>query len=510
MHSQSFPTEILAEIFSHCTVDTGLDTDYPFEPHDIILNQAPHSLTRVSSRWRSITLTSPRLWTSLSLPLLPRTPESIELFLAELQLWLARSEMLPLSFRVHFSAYDVLGSQEQTSLQQVRPYIIRYMQILSQHSHRWLDVCSNLKYARASSDVHPFPGLSTTPLLRSFALCAPTLHTLSLGNPNPVVIPDQPIVSYFRPENAPHLRQIILDHPSLARCVLPWIQLTKLHMAKGNYPDAQGFMRNLKACTNLEELHISFGTARGIPMNSDQRDTIVLPSLRRLDVDLSTTSNTMFHFFFDTLQTPRLESLALTTGYYLDMAYPEVGGPFRTYRIEQLHDAFKKFMGQCGESLKELEMVDPVETIRVLVDVLRKLENLEVLDVHSQALAPSILEALTSRTPNEPTGVGSPTPVPILRSGVGEFALLPSLGELRCQGVPFDLFGSDPVGGAPFFNNLGKFVECRSASRAALDLEAFKVRLGGRLRERMREDCAKVYERLEALRGEGKLCLESM
>ncbi|KAF9029364.1 hypothetical protein BDZ89DRAFT_950640, partial [Hymenopellis radicata] len=58
---RSIPSELLVEIFSHCTprVRHGEDTDV-LEPQ-----RAPWLLTRVCHRWRELVINSPRLWTQL-------------------------------------------------------------------------------------------------------------------------------------------------------------------------------------------------------------------------------------------------------------------------------------------------------------------------------------------------------------------------------------------------------------------------------------------------------------
>lgn len=499
---QHLPAETLSDIFSHCTVDIGFDPGYPFESYDIILNQAPHSLTRVSSRWRSITLTSPRSWTSLSLPLLPKTPEAIELFFTELQTWLKRSGVLPLSFRVYISAY-FLGSTKQTYLAQSRPYIERYMHILAEHSSRWLDVCSNLSYTRVFPDIHPFPDLSSTPLLRSFAMYAPLMQPRRRGNDNQVIL------SRFNRKNAPHLCRVYLDHLLLTQWVLPWTHLRKLHMhtqAWGDDFDAEVLMRNLKKCARLEELNIDFVSVKGPPRHSRGRRSVVLPSLRRLEANLGGAKDRMFHYFFDTLETPRLEHLILTSGDHLNLSYTLSPNSSRTYLPVELRAALVKFVGHCEDALKELELVDDVK-VEVLVMVLEKLKNLEVLNIPSHTLALRVFEYLISPSSNESTS--SLQLQSHLGSGRG---ISPALKELQLQGhiLASDWDAPDRPRESSFANYLARLVESRAVSRSSLDLQAFKIRLWRSLRERMREGDPEAYDRLEVLQSEGKLRLESI
>ena len=95
------PIEIMEEIFIHC-----LPTD-----HNAVMStrEAPLLLSRVCSEWRSITLSTPRLWASLRIPLSP--PESILGYYAldfEFEKcskgaaeWIRRSGECPLSISLH-------------------------------------------------------------------------------------------------------------------------------------------------------------------------------------------------------------------------------------------------------------------------------------------------------------------------------------------------------------------------------------------------------------------------
>lgn len=501
------PAEILLKIFSHCTVDIGFDPEYPSESYHDILAQAPHSLTCVSSRWRSITLTYPQVWTSLSLPSLPSTPEAIELLFTELQTWLKRSGVLALSFRVHISAY-FLGSTKQSALALSRPYIERYMHILAEHSRRWLDVCLDLSYTRVLPDIHPFTDLSSTPLLRSFALSAPMKQPRRRENDH------HHIVSHFHLKNAPRLHQVNIYHLLTTKWVLPWTHLRTLRMhtqAWNDDFDAKALMRNLKECAHLEELIVRFVFTEGPPRSSHGRRPVVLPSLRRLEADLGGAKDTMFHYFLDTLVTPNLERLILACGNYLNFyeysLYGMNGPP--AYQPGEVHAAVLKFVGHCEETLKELQVVDEVHP-DVLVMALQKLKNLEVLNMPSDALAFRISERFMPPPSNESTS--SLALQPNLGSAPGATVLLPALARLLLQGrsVATDWHASDRPRESSFVDFLARMVEWRAVSRSSLGLQAFKFGLWESMRAKMEEVNAEAYDKLEVLQHERKLCIESI
>lgn len=145
--------------------------------------------------------------------------------------------------------------------------------------------------------------------------------------------------------------------------------------------------------------------------------------------------------------------------------------------------------------------------MEVLVMVLEKLKNLEVLNISSHTLALRVFEYLISPSSNESTS--SLQLQSHLGSGPG---FVPALKELQLQGhiLASDWDAPDRPRESSFANYLARLVESRAVSRSSLDLQAFKVRLWRSLRERMREGDPEAYDRLEVLQSEGKLRLESI
>src|SRR5882672_9516402 len=83
------PPEVLSEIFLHYNDENNIS--------DLQLNTAPLLLGGVCSRWRTIALSTPRLWTSFALTIQPKYLKS-DVMLAKT--WLARAGTCPLTIRL--------------------------------------------------------------------------------------------------------------------------------------------------------------------------------------------------------------------------------------------------------------------------------------------------------------------------------------------------------------------------------------------------------------------------
>ena len=103
------PQEILSEIFLHCLMDSS---------NSFNVTIAPLLLTFVCSRWRTVAIFTPRLWSSISLDVVSGTTEM-------LQTWLSRSGMSPLKLVIDLESMDNDGT--------TYPRI----NTLVSHSHHW-------------------------------------------------------------------------------------------------------------------------------------------------------------------------------------------------------------------------------------------------------------------------------------------------------------------------------------------------------------------------------------
>ncbi|TDL19029.1 hypothetical protein BD410DRAFT_774415, partial [Rickenella mellea] len=87
--ARRLPPELVSEIFTHATVYGGLDNLMLPRPR---VSEAPLKLGRICRRWRQIALSTPSLWSSVTIP----QNWAIE----GLQEWIRRAGALTLSFAV--------------------------------------------------------------------------------------------------------------------------------------------------------------------------------------------------------------------------------------------------------------------------------------------------------------------------------------------------------------------------------------------------------------------------
>ncbi|KAG1736149.1 uncharacterized protein EDB91DRAFT_1143143 [Suillus paluster] len=111
------PSELLGEIFLRCLPERNYVTPSS--------NDCPLVLTRVCRQWRAVALSTPRLWSSLSISLLKAEMSGSDAY----KCWLEKARSVPLSIRVVHDV-DLSDGNEPLSIQWLRPF-------LSQCSDLW-------------------------------------------------------------------------------------------------------------------------------------------------------------------------------------------------------------------------------------------------------------------------------------------------------------------------------------------------------------------------------------
>ncbi|KAJ7311500.1 hypothetical protein DFH08DRAFT_943826 [Mycena albidolilacea] len=179
----ALPPELLAEIFLFCL---------PFDEDGLPIradpDEAPLNLCAVCRQWRSITLTTPKLWSSLFLDNLIRYgPVSQALYVDLCHKWLARAQSTPLLISL-----DMYFPAAAANL---------LLDTVIGLSRQWqnIELGENLSYS--------LPVEENYPLLEQLCISPPP--------------PDRPIVSF---RDAPRLRDVFIPtHTPKIR--LPWQQL---------------------------------------------------------------------------------------------------------------------------------------------------------------------------------------------------------------------------------------------------------------------------------------------
>ena len=303
------PLDIMGEIFAHC-----LPTH-----HNAVMSveEAPLLLGRICSRWRSITLSTPRLWASLHIPtptpdshLGPASVRKMATRYEAVGEWILRSGAIPLSISLYtpdpfYSFRSSRDSQEDMeSFERVSRQILPF-------SRRWKTV-----YLRAmeSSFAH-FQAIvkGDVPMLESLSIV-----NIPMKNLGPQVSSqaERPWKKSSGLLSAPELRRLSLTHfrEDLLDLPVHWSQLTHLKLdEEGSTQSSEKLnglrysqvVKVLKKCPLLVSCSFRLGNARSdtrVPINSKMSPsqyTLTLPLLQHLSLGLSGRPDEAFLKYLD-------------------------------------------------------------------------------------------------------------------------------------------------------------------------------------------------------------------
>lgn len=274
---RSLPQDILAAIFRSGIPQVPLP-EYPDvedEDYDSIGPLNPlWALSSVCRRWRNITLSSPRIWSFISLVMDNYEEKPLDSLLFRLGLQIQRSGNVELDVELcdanNYSDPDVIVLQEKCVLP-----------LLHTTTRRWSS----------------FKSTCYKPVLDSFIGCSfERLTHLGISLRKPKDVGDA--VTCFR--HAPHIQYVDTNYGD--------IELLWRGVASYNC-DVPGLMNIPKMASSLHELTIFGGMNTGRPAPS-----LVLPTLTRLTLHAFSHSGT--------LETPALRTLCLDFGFYGPLAFP--------------------------------------------------------------------------------------------------------------------------------------------------------------------------------------------
>jgi F-box-like len=255
------PPEVLSEIFLHYNDENNIS--------DLRLNMAPLLLGGVCSRWRTVALSTPRLWTSFSLTIRPKYLKS-NVMLAET--WLARAGTCPLTIRLPSH-----GSFKNS----MKPL----MKVFLLHCEQWYDIDLSV----------PLPVLCSLAPAKNRL---PSLQRLHLHSES------EKILDIF--EFAPRLRWLCLPFLNPSMVKIPWNQIEYLDMGTREVDRCLDLLHttpNLEKClvriTSSEpcQSHSSVQLLRLRSMTIGRNstyllDSLLLPKLHEISID------SIFFFFF--------------------------------------------------------------------------------------------------------------------------------------------------------------------------------------------------------------------
>ena len=288
--------ELIAQIFELCLPIRAL-RDSAFRA-----NEAPLLVAQINRDWRQVALSTPRLWTRMSICLpLGRLPSPVwttaiaQASFASL-LWLSRAGNQNLHVAVQYVRSDENNESDQSSRLWLPAATELVTRLLRRHG----------SHIEALSFFLPVPCVS--PLLR--ANC-PLMRKLTITDngqwrpggyqahlqvvPNGIHLPGQ-------------LRQLILDTPAfdLQWARYPWNQLTLLYLRHQHPISLVDACNVLRMCHRLYTFMLAIGSPVGMV------EQLVVHSLRELWLYGSPDGSGAF---LDVISTPRLKKLVIGDSY---------------------------------------------------------------------------------------------------------------------------------------------------------------------------------------------------
>ncbi|PPQ95293.1 hypothetical protein CVT26_014868 [Gymnopilus dilepis] len=297
---RQMPAEIIQDIFYYCL---------PSHRNPVMSNsEAPLLLMCVCKSWRSIALSSPRLWSKLHIPMpffrvwstaLPQAPswayqqphvvadqreaeERYRRIMSQrrqiVESWLSRSGTCPLSISLSFSSEtlfpgDLRSTDDGNDLVQIFTSIFSAQRLEDLEISAPFEVYEALESKISVNDIH---------ILKRLRLS----FSSSLFTPHPSPPRKQVVLL-----QAPALQQVSIVAESVhlldpTSALLTWTNLTHL---SSHYVTESDAVRILRRCRNLE--HCTLDIASTSTIELDLQDVILLPHLNFLSLRLSGRDN---------------------------------------------------------------------------------------------------------------------------------------------------------------------------------------------------------------------------
>lgn len=349
------PAEVLSQIFQQCIIVKWLEKGlHPYQPFD----STPLTIASVSRHWRNIALSTPRLWSALSLTLRPKDAKR---HISLVSMWFSRSGNTPLS--IHLQTYS-----------NIRDIMRKLMKIFTSKFATWRHIHFKL----------PLPMIKSMSLSKSRL---PMLETLKLDfwDRSDLSAPTDLFAQ------APHLRDLVIGQCVTARSLtLPWSQLRNIKLFTYlNSP--QRVLDILTLASNIERAQFRV-TGYDEFSYTQAPGTVQLRNLQSLTTGVS-GRNWSPTSFFTTLYMPSICNLSLTAGNFGESLRPLWTSFGSLTSLESL-----RF--HCYNDTLDGESV---------VHIIQSLQHLVVLEVHARTAAFSsayFLENFAQRSPHETPVLG--------------------------------------------------------------------------------------------------------
>ncbi|KAJ7824645.1 hypothetical protein B0H13DRAFT_1658417 [Mycena leptocephala] len=277
-HPRRLPPDIVREIFVAC-LPTGRNAV-------MSAREAPLLLCRIYSTWRTIALSTPRLWASLHVSV--EFVLSNELRMQAVTQWLQLSAACPLSLSINEDSVSPSSG-------------IPVIQSLVAYSDRWRHV----EFMRLSTEaVHEIAEIRP-PALEALIFVRPRIHSL-LNQLNLVEAPRLRALTLYAP-NAELLDGCILD----LRVAWGQLQHLTIESSNGGGLTLLGLITLLGRCTQLISFHFT-------PDESDEvanSVSISMPFLQTFIVSRHSMTLNSVSYFIEHVSMPQLRRFHVPTGF---------------------------------------------------------------------------------------------------------------------------------------------------------------------------------------------------
>ncbi|TDL16594.1 hypothetical protein BD410DRAFT_901925 [Rickenella mellea] len=289
----TFAPELLANIFLHC-----LDDEYRHSTRCV--SQAPLLLGRVCRTWRTISVSSPELWSRIVMVESELSQIDCKKDLIATKLWISRSGSIPLSICID---YDRTHHSEEI------PHLLR---LVASHSWRWKDIKITVLAGFGDIMLEPFQ-TGRMPQLEYFdsTLLGPKQSKVG----RPLCLSSAPRLQVFRNIRAfgggridfggqtHHIKEIALEFEMGTTPEMPGLSLDDL-------------LACLTNCPLIEQLY--FPVTINVSNRRPQDTNSIVKLLHLRDLGLNLRPRIDPGFLFDILFLPALISLYIFMEHYDD------------------------------------------------------------------------------------------------------------------------------------------------------------------------------------------------